>query len=177
MKKRIFGFGSLLNLASVQSTMPDVTHIQPAYIKGFIREFNHWDPLGFTKTQLDVAGIAHCAVDVRMVGDEARLVNGVVFEVSPEYFHDLLVREEGYTLIETTAYEYGSHKPIGKVQVFSSGKNNGRFDFNSVAQQRYLDVCLEGARRFGSDFYNTFLTTTFIDNKNLKQYPQLKNDP
>lgn len=165
--RKIFGFGSLLSTSSLKTTVPDAFNVKPAYIQGFIREFNFWDSLGFTETELDVAGIPFCAVDVKATPDKNMRVNGVVFTVGEMYFDRLLKREEGYGLVSVPAYDFFSSEELGEVLVFSACKDNGTYDFSSDAQRRYLKKCLAGASQYGTEFYNEFLQTTFINGKAL----------
>lgn len=161
MKHLAFGYGSLINIKSLLSSVPDAIDIQPGYIKGFRREFSLLDPEGWTTTNLDVAGMPFCALDIRPTNSQER-VNGVVFAVSEVYFHELLRREKEYQQIKTTVYDYSTDEPLGECLVFSSGKNNGTFEADNKAQQRYVEVCLEGARAIGPRFYEEFLASTYI---------------
>lgn len=157
----IFGFGSLINTESLRSSAPNAQP-KPAYITGFRRSFNLWDPSGFTTTNLDVAGTPFCALDISKVSDVSARVNGVVFSVDETAFKELQAREYEYKLIKTICYDYVSQEPLGTCMVYSANKNNGTYDFESKAQRRYLDVCLDGAKEYGKTFYNEFLDTTFI---------------
>lgn len=166
--KLIFGYGSLLQPASLRATVPSAKNLRPVYIKGVRREFTLWDVVGWTETNLDLAGIPFCAVDVHPVSDDKSHVNGITFEVSEEELPALLKREEGYKLIETTAYDFHTDKPVGPCMVFSANIHTGEYDFNSAAQKRYLDVCLEGAKLYGEKFYDMFCNTTYIGDRLIK---------
>ena len=173
----IFGYGSLLQLESLKATVPSAKNLRPAYIEGFRREFTLWDPIGWTETNLDLAGIPFCGVDARQTSDNKDWVNGVVFEVDQTDLPALLKREQEYELIETTAYDFNTGQPIGTCMVFSANKITGEYDFNSAAQARYLDVCLEGAQAFGEEFLSQFICTTFIGDRSLDNLPALKLTP
>ena len=153
--------------------MPNANNNKPAYIKGFVRNFSLWDPEGFTETNLDLAGIPHCALDVQKSTNKDSQVNGIVFIVDNTYFDNLLKRESGYKLIETIAYDFVAKQSIGKCFVFSADKNNGKFDFNSRAQRRYLEVCLNGAKEHGPRFYEEFIEQTYIGDVSLSKIPEL----
>lgn len=165
----IFGYGSLLQLESLNATVTSAKNLRPVYIRGFRREFTLWDSIGWTETNLDLAGIPFCGVDVRPANDKNSLVNGVVFEVSEADLPALLEREKEYELIEVTAYDFTTHKPVGTCMVFSANKQTGEYDFNSAAQKRYLDVCLEGAEQYSKGFYDMFCDTTYIGDKKIKE--------
>lgn len=168
----IFGYGSLLSRESLRASVPNATNLRPAYMKGFRREFSLLDPEGWTTTNLDVAGIPFCAVDV-IAGHVDSIVNGIVFEVNREYMTALKRREQEYALIQTMAYDFRDDREIGSCYVFSANKRNGRYLFGEPAQERYLKVCLEGAREYGDKFYEQFLATTYIDDKTLNKIPEL----
>jgi cation transport regulator ChaC len=168
-RKVIFGFGSLLSLDSLQASAPDVIDVLPAYIHGFKRDFSLWDPIGFSKTNLDVAGIPFCALDLNPSLSSKVRVNGVVFTVSDSSFKDILEREREYRPIKTNAYDFISNEIIGECLLFSAAKNNGTYHFGSRAQARYLQICLKGAEEHGEKFYKEFLETTFINGKPLSK--------
>ncbi len=169
----IFGFGSLLDSESLAATVPDADSILPAYIKGFRRDFSFWDSVGWTETNLELAGEAFCAVDVTISRDPGSKVNGVIFQMSELNYERLLQRELGYKLIQTESYSFENNKPLGKCMVFSSNRHNGTYDFESKAQKRYLEICLRGAHKYGKDFYQGFLETTFINDQPLKEISTL----
>lgn len=162
-----FGYGSLINSKSLQASVPSAKP-RPAYIKGFRRCFNLWNPAGFTTTNLDVTGIPFCALDVSKLEDGGTRVNGVAFELDNASFEAMQVREAEYKLIITTCYDYNSDESLGECFVYSAGKNNGVFDQENEAQQRYLQICLDGAKEYGDTFYQEFVRNTFINGKPIK---------
>lgn len=163
----IFGFGSLLDSESLTATVPDAYDIQPAYITGFRRDFSFWDSVGWKESNLDLAGEAFCAVDAKISSDSQSKINGIIFSMSATNYERLLQRESGYELIKTKVYGFEDDKLLGECLLFSSNKNNGIYNFESAAQKRYLEVCLRGASKYGDDFYQEFLNTTFIDGQQL----------
>lgn len=167
----IFGYGSLVNRQSLLDTSPDAAAIRPAYIKGFKRSFNLWDAKGLTaKHHGRLRAQPYCALDVEeSAGDN---VNGVVFTIA-DSLAAIKAREHLYRLVEVKAFGFEDNAPIGKVLVFIAGKNDGSYAMDSPAQTRYLDMCLAGAKDYGTDFYNQFLATTYIGNQTLTDLPQL----
>jgi hypothetical protein len=163
----IFGFGSLLNVDSLRATVPSAFSIRPSYIKGFVRDFSVWDAVGFHDLELGVIGDPYCAVDVKKITDTNSRVNGITFKLDTIHFQELLKREHDYNLITTEAYDFETNKQIGVCSLFSSNKNDGSYDFDSIAQESYLQVCLSGARQHGVAFYQEFLDTTFINGTRL----------
>jgi hypothetical protein len=166
-KLPIFGFGSLLDLESLTSTVPDAYDIIPTYIKGFRRDFSVLD--SWTESNLDLAGEAFCAIDAKISSDPQSRINGIIFQMSEASYEKLLQREASYELIKTRVYSFENDKLLGECLLFSSNKNNGVYNFESAAQERYLEVCLRGASKHGKDFYQEFLKTTFINNQCLNK--------
>lgn len=157
---------------SLRATAPNAKP-KPAYILGFQRSFSLWDAVGFTKTNLDVAGAPMCALDIKAAKDSDAKVNGVVFDVGATDLRALKEREIEYQLIKTTAFDFGSGKPLGECLVFSASKNNGSFVVDSPAQARYLQICLDGAKEYGDTFYREFLETTYVGSSTLDKLPKL----
>ena len=171
--KIIFGYGSLMSKESLLVTAPNATDIRPAYIQGFIRDFSYWDPLGYTETNLDLAGIPMCSLNVYATSHNTDRVNGVAFSVDQKDYEALLIRERGQRPLSTAVYDYRTGKKIGDCVVFASQECSGSFDFDNPAQVRYLQVALEAARLLGDEFYQEVLTTTYIGKKTLSEFPQL----
>lgn len=159
---KVFGFGSLINPDSLKVTVPDAFGFKPAYIKGYIRDFSVWD-----STRL------MSALDIRACVDGEARVNGVAFSINEERLKELLERESEYQTIETIAFEYIGNQEIGKCIVFSSCKYNGKYDFKSEAQKRYLEICIKGAKLYGGEFYNEFIRTTYIEGRRLDEITEL----
>jgi cation transport regulator ChaC len=169
----IFGYGSLIIPESLRATVPDAKNVHPVYIRGFKRDFSLWDPTGWTATNLDLTGIPFCALDVHQIKDKGARINGITFEVDESQMPALLRREELYTPIETTAYDFYTDKSLGNCFVFSANKNNGAYDFSSAAQQRYLEECCESSKIYGDAFHREFLESTYIDSRPLSKVPEL----
>jgi len=171
--RQIFGYGSLINTQSLLNTAADASDIRPCYVKGFRRSFNLWNARGWHKTNLDLAGVPYCAVDINETSDPDTKVNGVIFTVHNDDLVQLVKREYVYKLVESTAYDFETGEVIGKCSLFSACKDDGQYVFDAPAQTRYLEVCLEGAKQYGEDFYAMFLETTYIGGKRLSDMPEL----
>ena len=170
----IFGYGSLLSPESLRATIPNAKHLRPAYVRGFKRDFSLLDSEGWVSSNLDVAGTPFCAVDMHESENGEGNVNGVVFDVGGVDLSPLMERERDYELIETMAYDFHTGDPIGLCLAFLAGKRNGEYDFGSEAQERYLQVCLAGAREHGEEFCEAFLRTTHIGGVPLCDVPALR---
>ncbi len=168
----LFGYGSLMSPESLRRTVPAAVNIRPAYIKGFTRAFNKAAGEGWTTTNLDLAGIPFCAVNVAPSQTAGR-VNGVVFEIGRDDLPALCKRERGYDLVETPAYHFADDKSLGACLVFSSRVDWGKYVFGEPAQERYTQLCLDAAKQLGEEFYHEFLTTTYIGERPLHEIPEL----
>lgn len=168
MMRSFFGYGSLINEESRKKTLPTPVSARPAYILGFKRDFSVWDPIGFTEGMYAGQGI--WAMNVTPTGKGGR-VNGIIFDIEDRYLPALMDREQGYQIIATDAYDYLTHAPT-QVQLFSAQKHVAEFSFQSEAQHYYLNLCVEGAKSLGEDFYDEFLRTTFVGDKSLLELQQ-----
>lgn len=168
----IFGYGSLIDRRSLIATVPDAANIRPAYIKGFYRDFCLWDPEGWTETELDVAGVPFCAVDIRKT-DKSSSLNGIVFEMSSVHFETLKRREQQYELLQTSVYNFVDDSILGDCFVFCANKQTGQYVFDEPAQERYLKLMLNGAKEYGESFYHELLATTYLNGKSLREMPVL----
>lgn len=170
---KILGYGSLLQEESLTATVPNASNIKPAYIKGFKRAFTLWDPIGWTETNLDVANVPFCGLDVFPAGNDSSVVNGITFEVTESEMPALLEREKEYNLITTPVYDFKTNVLDGECLVFSSGKVTGEYVFGLPGQERYLEVCMEGAQAYGDEFYKMFCDTTFIGDTPIRNITML----
>jgi hypothetical protein len=76
-------------------------------------------------------------------------------------------------LVKTGSYGFENVELLGECFLFSSNENSGVYNFESAAQERYLEICLRAASEYGKSFYQEFLNTTFIDGKCLKEVGSL----
>lgn len=169
----IFGFGSLINTDSLRSTVLEASDIKPAYVKGFIRKFNLWDSIGFRTDTPGFMDIPYCALDVKKISDPKSKVNGIAFKVDNAQLDKLKNRERGYKLVKTSVYDFETDKKLGEGHLFSACKNDGKYEFGSRVQSRYLGICLEGAKKFGDEFYREFLNSTYIEDEPLSEVLEL----
>lgn len=87
MSTFIFGYGSLLNIKSLQGTVPGKTHFGWVDLTGYRRVFNK-------------AGLQHAYLNMRQ--EERSVVRGVLVQVNPTELALFAQREQGYELVEVT---------------------------------------------------------------------------
>lgn len=168
-KTTIFGFGSLLNNASLRATIPDVTAVDPVVLEDYARVFETVSTNRFAADRTPV-----CVLNIRQ--EAAGRVNGVCFDVSQKYFDSLLAREEAYTLAEvsvacfTTGKKRLAYAFLGKEEM-----KNSNFLFGEPTQMDYLQLCIDGAKDFGDEFYKMFLETTHINEKKLTEIDEIRH--
>ncbi|MAG61152.1 hypothetical protein CL619_05165 [archaeon] len=167
MTKKIFGYGSLMNLQSLKKTVPDAKSIFPALLKNYIRVFETE-----SSTRLSKQNTSICVLNIRE--NQNAFVNGICFEVSENFFNDLLKREGAYELKEITITSLITEKDFSAFVFVDKFNKNQEFLFDDPAQMDYLQICIDGAKDFGEDFYQMFLETTFIDDCKLKDVCELK---
>lgn len=148
----IFGYGSLLLESSLRRTCPNAQIIEIYSIKGYKRVCN-------------VECETHCAKNIEFCEDSINsFVNGVIFKIiNEEELNQLLIREEGYEIIQIT-------HPTLEVYTFSAKENLKDRIYTTQRQREYLQTCINGAKEKGEEFYNQFLQTTFVDGILLEEY-------
>lgn len=161
-----------MSKASLHATVPNAKNLRAAYIKNFRREFSKMDDEGMVDTNADIAGVPYCAVDV-ISGYDGEFVNGIIFETDETYLAALKRREYGYELLPVDAYDFRTGRPLGTCFVFSSNIRNGVYDYDNLAQTRYLELCLNGAKEYGKTFYKQFLASTYVNHEQLDMLPRL----
>lgn len=159
---KIFGYGSLINEESLRKTVPNASTLFPVILKNHIRIFETKSSTRFTKDN-----IAVCALNIKE--DFNHQINGVCFEVSDKYFDDLLKREGAYNLKEIIVECFKTSEKIKAYVFVDNSKEKQEFLFEEPQQLDYLKICLDGANKFGDEFYEMFLKSTFINDKKLEE--------
>lgn len=162
-KFRIFGYGSLINYESLISTSPSATNIFPARLYGFIRVFNIKD----TKFVED-SSKPKCVLNIEK-SEYNQFINGVCFEVDLDGLEKLKEREEGYELISVEVCSLCEEKKICKAFTFRVPHYEAfDYQFDSLDQKKYLDMCLDGCMGISYDFLLEFKETTYIGRNTLR---------
>jgi hypothetical protein len=161
----IFGYGSLINSASRNSTALKPVAAIPARVSaafGYIRCWCDRSPSGFT------------ALGLRRpeVGETAMTVNGVIYPVEGDDMAAFDGRETGYRRVEVPpeqieAVSWRRLPEHGKVWVYvpvSHGREPGvdlpAADSGFPLLESYIDVVLEGGMEYGVDYATEIILTT-----------------
>lgn len=162
-KIKIFGYGSLINKASLRKTVPHAKNIKPAKLYGFVRVFNFSSSTRFS----EIDGIP-CAVLNAEKSEWNQYINGIIFELNEKFLNELLERENGYEMVQVEVEEYEGKKHLA---YFFRGLHFEAHPYqeNSKKQKEYLEICYKGCRDFGEEFLKDFKNTTFIGKRTLKE--------
>ena len=161
----IFGYGSLINTASRNSTAGKPTIAIPARISpdfGYVRTWNDRVAAGFT-----ALGLRKSRND-----EPAGTINGVVFAVDDDELARFDAREKGYVRVEVPG---GFIEPVswqrlpeqGRVWVYVPvqpggvpGENLPEPDADFPLLESYIDIVIEGAMEYGTDYARELIETT-----------------
>ena len=125
----MFGYGSLMDQASLKKTVPDAHAIVPAYIAGYSRDFSLCDQKGWIENESDTVGIPYCALNIRPTDAPEARVNGILFTMSQTNARELADREQAYQCVTTVAYDFETLAPLGSCWVFSGNLPTGAYDW------------------------------------------------
>lgn len=157
-------YGSLLNKHELGRQGFKLGDVNPVIISGFKRVFNQ-EPSWRT-------GVAQERAVLSVVKSDSYWLNGILISNLPEsLILKLDERERGYDRIEIGSIHVRMYKDTkglttaGKIYMYIGRpeKQNPVILPNSS----YLNICLEGAKQWGQDFYQDFLDTTYL-NKNVR---------
>jgi hypothetical protein len=161
----IFGYGSLINTASRNSTASAPIPAIPVRVSagfGFIRTWNDRSPSGFT------------ALGLRKPrdGEQASTINGVLYAVDGDDMAKFDAREEGYARVEIPhedieAVSWQSLPAAGHIWVYvpvQPGAEPGiglpEPDAAFPMLESYIDVVVEGGLEYGAGFAREIIETT-----------------
>jgi hypothetical protein len=161
----LFGYGSLINTASRDATAARPVHAIPVRISA---------SFGFVRAWVDRSATGFTALGLRkpVAGESGMTVNGVLYPVDSADMGLFDQREAGYARVDVplNAIESVSWQQIpvaGKVWVYIPIGRNGKIGEDlPVASatypllQSYIDVVLDGALEYGSDFARELVETT-----------------
>ncbi len=161
----IFGYGSLINTASRNSTTGAPVPAIPVRISaafGYIRTWNDRSPSGFT------------ALGLRRPykGESASTINGVLCPLDGDYMTKFDTREEGYARVEVPrddieavswqrlpeAARIWLYVPVRQGHAPGEGLPGPDASFPLLAS--YIDVVVEGALEYGPDYAHELIETT-----------------
>ena len=153
---KIFGYGSLINQASLKKTVPEARNVVPAKTYGLQRTFNLASHYRFDSDHKSPI----CVLNIAEASPETAL-NGVCFDMDEVSLDNLLEREKGYDFCQIKVHHYNDDKQFFDAYYFRAHLfNQYKYLSNSHVQQHYLDICLQGSQAYGDDFISDFKNST-----------------
>lgn len=162
----IIVYGSLINTTESAQSNDKADGIIPIKTRQLRRIFNQ-RPRWRTTTSQQAAVLS-------IHPDQNEWFNGICYCYSTFDFSALDQRERGYvrtTLSSGRITPYPGYQlpDLDKVHIYL-GREEQRDD-TLLPHPQYLDICLNGARDWGQDFYDDFLDTTYVRNEiQLRRY-------
>lgn len=153
----LFGYGSLINLSSLQNALRRSVNIQDVatgYLLGYERVWGAAEDVIY-KDRGDEKSLFF---DVRK--RNGAYVNGILVGVTDEEFANLDKRERGYKRIDVSANIVSSMlRQDSKVYTYVCRTAGGTDDVSCIPY-KYWELVCEGARKFGDRFLEELIETT-----------------
>jgi hypothetical protein len=161
----IFGYGSLINTASRNSTASNSIPAIPVRVSaafGYIRAWNDRSPSGFTALGLRVP----------RPGEQATTINGVLYAIEGDDMTKFDAREDGYARVEVPhadieAVSWQTIPLSGHIWTYvpvrpasDPGVGLPQPDAAFPLLESYIDVVVEGCLEYGPDFARELIETT-----------------
>lgn len=174
MNLYLFGYGSLINIASASKTLKrelTAKEIIPADLFSYRREWNLWDHTWSDNLQGPVK-----AVFLNITESPGEGLNGVLFKISEPELREFEVRERNYVCMDvTTSIDAAGKIPyrqyrvmtfVGKPQYLTHSGINEYYIFTN-----YINIISSGLEQMGAAFSKAYhRTTALID------FPQLPGE-
>ncbi len=154
----LFGFGSLINLASAQKSFKRVLSqddLIPVKIKGYERVWNALESIQFEEEKVN-------GVFLNIQKNENSILNGVVIEISQEELEILKLREKNYSCITIKSSDV-INKTFDSDLIAFMTTNEEKLakigDVNTYIPNKYIDVVKEALKNYDDDFVKGFEKT------------------
>ena len=151
----LFGFGSLINLASAQKSFERVltqNDLIPVKIKGYKRVWNALEYLVFDNECVD-------GVFLNIQKDENSILYGVVIEISQKELEILKLREKNYSCITIKTQDILSQNIKNDLTAFMTTnpkKIASLGSSNCFIPSKYIDVVKNALENYDEDFKENF---------------------
>lgn len=151
----LFGFGSLINLASAQKSFERVltqNDLIPVKIKGYKRVWNALESIVFDKECVD-------GVFLNIQKDENSILYGVVIEISQKELEILKLREKNYSCITIKTQDILSQNIKNDLTAFMTTnpkKIASLGSSNCFIPSKYIDVVKNALENYDEDFKENF---------------------
>ncbi len=173
----IFAYGSLLNEKSAAKSLSiqALRTYRPALVFGYSRTFDRHVPK--TKWKKERPGDTGM---LNLFENSNGLTNGVIFEATRKDLHSLLAREQGYDLVPVVVipWEYQGKKPQIAYTFIASSQLRGGIHYTSEKINpvpAYAKLSQKGALRFGADYMQFWIDSTYLSDRKTPYAEWLKN--
>ena len=151
----LFGFGSLINLASAQNSFKRVltqNDLIPVKIKGYERVWNALESIQFEEEKVN-------GVFLNIQKNENSILDGVVIEISQEELEILKLREKNYSCITIKKEDIFNQNLDEDLIAFMTTKDDKIAKIgqeNCFIPSRYIEIVKEGVENFSKEFQDNF---------------------
>jgi len=155
--RALLAYGSLIH-PDEHGALPGLIDATPVRVEGFRRIFHQ------TPSWRRGEGRAIAVLDALPSSEDS--INAVCLLLEDESFELLTERERGYRLHRipsTRIRSCSGDSPLPSLESFHlyQGRQELR-DETLLPNPDYLNLCLEGAKAWGEEFYRRFIATTFL---------------
>lgn len=152
----LFGFGSLINLASAQKSFKRVLiqkDLIPVKIKGFKRVWNALEHIKF-EDNMEVNGVF-----LNIQEKKDAILYGVMIKITNEELEILKLREKNYSCIKIKKESVLSQNAQEDLIAFMTTKEEkiGKVgDINTFIPKKYIEIIKDALENYDEDFKNNF---------------------
>ena len=153
----LFGFGSLINLASAQKSFKRVltqNDLKPVKIKGYERVWNAIESIAFEEEIVN-------GVFLNIQKNENSILDGVVIEISDEELEILKLREKNYSCITIKSADVLDKTIKSDLIAFMTTNEDkiAKVGDNGFIPKKYIEVVSEALKNYDDDFKKGFEKT------------------
>ncbi|ABV67521.1 hypothetical protein Abu_1264 [Aliarcobacter butzleri RM4018] len=155
----LFGFGSLINLASAQKSFKRVLtqkDLIPVKIKGFKRVWNALENIKF-EDNMEVNGVF-----LNIQEKKDAILYGVMIKITQEELEILKLREKNYSCIKIEKEDVLSQNAQEDLIAFMTTKEEkiGKVgDVNTFIPKKYIQIVNEALKNYDEEFKENFKET------------------
>ncbi len=179
-KLKIFTFGSLLHPISAKFNLKGKGKASLAF--GLKRLFNYFQE-DLEENRLGLPSPENsdemARLNVAFTSEISDMLPGALFEVDACEIASLKIREKGYhwkrvLIVDYEAIEKGELPEVEEAYtlILPQGEENSE----ALPHQSYLNICLEGAKQFGTRFLKFFSETTYLADGKTTILEWLRNE-
>lgn len=158
MSTFIFGYGSLINIESLQKTINrklQANEIFPVQLNGFTRIWNYKAKVFSTKLNKEID-----AVYLNIAPFHDSFINGIVFEVNEEELELLKKRERYYSMVEVTPHIKFDQNAKIYTFICYDRLHLAAFHTPCYVLQKYINIVEEGCTNISPNFKTVYDLTT-----------------